>query len=164
MRLYAAHVVAAALLIAVSPLAAQAPAKSAQTPPQSNVRSHRELPRPTNLQVLPKDISTKDLLDTMHGYEHALGVECSFCHAENPQTHRRDFASDANPHKNTARIMIRMLNEINSKYLATADPDAAPQEKQVTCGTCHRGNSHPPSFVASGHEEHGHPSLTKPGN
>ena len=158
MRLFAAHVVTAALLIAVFPLAAQDPAKSTQTSPQSNVRSHRELPRPTNLQALPKDISTKDLLATMHGYEHALGVGCSFCHAENPQTHRRDFASDANPHKNTARIMIRMVNEINSKYLATADPDAAPQEARVTCATCHRGQSHPPAFVAPSREEHGQPS------
>jgi hypothetical protein len=158
MRLYAAHIVAAALLIAVFPLAAQTSPNSAQTPPQSNVRSHREPPRPTNLQVLPKDISGKDLIATMHGYEHALGVECSFCHAENPQTHRLDFASDANPHKNTARIMIRMVNEINPKYLATADPDAAAQETRVTCGTCHRGYSHPPAFVAPSREEHGHPS------
>lgn len=146
MRSYAAHVVAAALLIAVFPLAAQTTAKS-------NVPRHREPPKPTNLQVLPKDISAKDLIATMRGYEHALGVECSFCHAQNPQTHRLDFASDANPHKNTARTMIRMVNEINTKYLATADGGAPADMRQATCGTCHRGNSMPPPFVAPGHKE-----------
>lgn len=53
MRSYAAHVVAATLLIAVFPLAAQ-------TTANSNGQMHRERPKPTNLQVLPKDISAKD--------------------------------------------------------------------------------------------------------
>lgn len=126
----------------------------AQTSPaaQSNAQN-RQMPRPKNLQVLPKDISTKDLIATMRGYTAALGVECSFCHADNPQTHRPDFASDANPHKNTARIMIRMLNEINTKYLATADQDAP--VKSATCGTCHRGNALPPPFDAGTGKSHG---------
>lgn len=148
MRSYAAHVVAAALLIAVFPLAAQ-------TTANSNGQRHHELPKPTNLQVLPKEISAQDLIATMHEYEHALGVECSFCHAQNPQTHRLDFASDANPHKSTARTMIRMVNEINTKYLATADGDAPADARQATCGTCHRGNKMPPPFVAPEHHEHG---------
>ena len=151
MRSYAVHVVAAALLFAAFPL-------GAQTSANPNGQMHRERPRPTNLQVLPKDISAQDLIATMHGYEHALGVECSFCHAQNPQTHRLDFASDANPHKNTARIMIRMASEINTKYLATADGDAPADARQATCGTCHRGHSMPPPFVAPAREEHGHPS------
>lgn len=129
----------------------------AQTTPSSSTAQtktgeHHKLPRPKNLQVLPKDISNKDLIATMRGYTAALGVECSFCHAENPQTHRIDFASDANPHKNTARIMIRMLNEINTKYLATADQDAP--VKSATCGTCHRGNALPPPFAAGNGKSH----------
>lgn len=148
MRSYAAYVVAATLLIAVFPLAAQ-------TTANSNGQMHRKRPKPTNLQVLPRDISAKDLIATMHGFEHALGVECSFCHAQNPQTHRLDFASDANPHKNTARTMIRMLNQINTKYLATADEDAPADARQASCGTCHRGNKMPPPFVAPEHKEHG---------
>lgn len=155
MRSSIAFVVAAATIFAL-PLAAQtAPAAPGA---QSNVQRQRERPRPTNLQVLPKDISAQDLIATMHGYEHALGVECSFCHAQNPQTHRLDFASDANPHKNTARTMIRMVSEINTKYLATADEDAPADARQATCGTCHRGHSMPPPFVAPPREEHGHPS------
>lgn len=119
----------------------------------SNAAQHWEHPGPKNLQVLPKDISGKDLIATMRGYTAALGVECSFCHAENPQTHRLDFSSDANPHKNTARIMIRMLNEINTKYLATADGDAP--VKSASCGTCHRGNALPPPFASGNQKEHG---------
>ena len=125
----------------------------AQTAPstssaQSNAGQHREPPRPKNLQVLPKDISNKDLIATMRGFKAALGVECSFCHAENPQTHRLDFASDAKPEKTTARTMIRMVHEINSKYLATIhDPDASPADKSVGCGTCHRGSSMPSQFT-----------------
>lgn len=150
MRSYAVAVVAT-LLIATFPLAAQTSA---------NARKHRERPKPTNLQVLPKDISSQDLIATMRGYEHAMGVECSFCHARNPQTHQIDFASDANPHKNTARIMMRMVNEINTKYLATADGDAPADERQVTCGTCHRGMSMPPPFVPSNRQEH-RPSTSR---
>lgn len=135
----------AAAMIAALPLAAQT-APAAPSGHSNASAHHREPPRPKNLQVLPKDISAKDLIATMRGYTQALGVECEFCHAENPQTHRLDFASDANPHKNTARTMIRMVNEINTKYLATADPDAPAKEKAVSCGTCHRGYSTPPPF------------------
>lgn len=151
MRSLTALVVGAALLATLS-LGAQTPAANSA---QSNVRMHHSLPQPKNLQVLPKDISARDLIATMRGYTQALGVECSFCHAENPQTHRLDFASDANPHKNTARIMIRMVNEINPKYLATADPDAPQPEKTATCGTCHRGYSLPPLFAPANEKSHG---------
>lgn len=146
MRLYAAHIVTAAILMATFPLAAQTSAAS----------GHHEPPKPINLQVLPKDISPQDLIATMRGYKEALGVECSFCHAENPQTHRLDFASDTNRHKNKARTMIRMVNEINSKYLVAADGHPPRAERQVTCATCHRGHSHPPPFVASDAKEQGH--------
>lgn len=148
---------AAALAFAVAlPLTAQA-----QMPPDGASHPQHEMPRPTNLQVLPKDISNQQLIATMRGFTKALGVECSFCHAENPQTHRLDFASDAKPEKTTARTMMRMTKEINSKYLSTVnDPDATAAEKTVTCGTCHRGNSMPPAFQpAAGMEEHHRPAA-----
>lgn len=120
-------------------------------------------PRPTNLQVLPKDISDKQLMNYMHGFKNALGVECSFCHEGNPATHRMNFASDAKPQKNTARTMIRMTEEINAKYLSTVhDPDAAPAQKIVTCGTCHRGHSMPAPFVAANTGEKHPPMPAKP--
>jgi hypothetical protein len=122
------------------------------------------MPRPHNLQVLPKDISGPDLIATMRGYTKALGVECGFCHAEDPQTHRPNFASDAKPDKNIARTMIRMTNEINSKYLSTVnDPDASAAQKTVTCGTCHRGNTMPVPFgAAAGNAGHSMPMPAKP--
>lgn len=140
------------LLIAIAALTGTL-SLGAQTAPsapaaQSSAGHHWEPSRPKNLQVLPKDISNKDLIATMRGFTAALGVECSFCHAENPQTHRPDFASDANPHKDMARTMLRMVNEINSKYLATIrDPDASQEDKSVSCGTCHRGFPMPPPFT-----------------
>ena len=146
MRSFPAFAVAAAL-IAVLPVAAQtAPAASGA---QSNTRMHHEMPKPKNLQVLPKDISSHDLIATMRGFTKALGVECSFCHAENAATHHPDFASDAKPEKTTARTMIRMTHTINAKYLSTVnDPDASAEMKTVTCGTCHRGHSMPMPFTA----------------
>ena len=102
-------------------------------------------PAPTNIKALPKNIGGDDLIKLMHQYEGDLGVECEFCHAKNPATNRNDFASDANPIKDTARFMITMTADLNTKYLATladrkfADP--------VTCGTCHRGEAHPAVFV-----------------
>lgn len=142
-------------LTAVLPLAAQTAAPT----PRGHMHMRHKMPRPTNLQVLPKNISDKQLMTIMHGFKSALGVECSFCHAESPATHHLDFASDAKPDKNIARTMIRMTEEINAKYLSTVhDPDATPAEKKVTCGTCHRGHSMPEPFVAKNTGE-GHPPM-----
>jgi hypothetical protein len=105
-----------------------------------------ELAKATNLQALPKDISAVDLDKLMNRYNQDLGVLCSYCHSESPETQLPDYAADENPAKQTARIMIRMLNDINTKYLAQvgdrryADP--------LTCGNCHRGESKPSPFDA----------------
>jgi hypothetical protein len=40
-----------------------------------------------------------------------------------------------------------MTQEINAKYMSQIhDPDAAPDQKTVACGTCHRGHSMPVTF------------------
>jgi Photosynthetic reaction centre cytochrome C subunit len=91
----------------------------------------------------------------MHQYEGDLGVECEYCHARNPETKRNDFASDANPVKEKARTMIRMTDEINTKYLAQLDDDHK-EHPPVTCGTCHRGMAHPAVFVPKPEEHHDH--------
>lgn len=134
-------------------------------PPASGQAYQMQIPKPTNLQVLPKDISTRDLMTLMFGYGKALGVECGFCHAVDPQTHRPDFASDAKPDKEIARTMMRMTQEINSKYLSTVnDPDATPAEKTVACGTCHRGKTMPAPFVPAAGSQQGqmHEMPAKP--
>jgi hypothetical protein len=160
---------AAVLLLSVPAIVSTASARqdapaAPSQPPQEN-HQRRPIPRPTNLQVLPKDISTTDLIATMRSYTGALGVECTFCHAEDPQTHRPNFAADTNPDKGIARTMISMTNEINAKYLSQVkDPDATPAQKTVTCGTCHRGNSMPTPFapIATPGQHHDHPGAPEP--
>ena len=112
--------------------------------PTGSVQEPSELPQPTNLKVLPKDISLAQLRRVMTGFRDDLGVTCSYCHAESPQTGDLDFASDEKPAKQTSRLMLRMLNDINNKYL----PGNGDQRYStpVTCGTCHQGESTPPAF------------------
>jgi hypothetical protein len=132
-----------------------------QAAPPSAQAPRRAFPRPTNLQVLPKDISTEDLIKTMRGFTQQLGVRCTFCHAEDAATHHPDFASDAKPQKTSARIMMRMTHEINTKYLAQIqDPDAMPEMKTVSCGTCHRGHSMPEIFTPPAPEQHETPAKS----
>ena len=97
---------------------------------------------PQNLKVLPPDTN---IFQTMMGFRQALGVNCEFCHAQNPDTHRNDFASDANPMKDVARAMIRMNMDINTKYLATL-PNMT-DKATISCGTCHAGNKIPAAFT-----------------
>jgi hypothetical protein len=151
---------AAALTLAVAaqPLLGQnAPAAAGQTIPQAQTggRPRRPQPKPVNLKVLPKDIAREDLIKIMRGYAGLLGVECSFCHARNPQTHKLDFPSDAKDDKTIARTMIQMTQTINEQYMAQVhDPDAMPEDKHVTCGTCHRGHSMPEHFVPLAEPRH----------
>jgi hypothetical protein len=130
-----------------------------QDAPPAQQQQHT-MPKPTNLQVLPKDISSEDLMKTMHGYSGALGVHCNFCHEVNQQTHKPNFASDAKPDKAIARTMIAMTQEINSKFMTQVkDPDATPADKTVTCGTCHRGNTMPAPFTPKPEAPHAHGDM-----
>jgi hypothetical protein len=104
------------------------------------------MPPPTNLKVLPKDMTSQQVVAIMRGYEKDLGVECESCHAKDPATGRNNFASDANPMKDRARVMMKMTATINADYL-TQLTDPKP-ENPVACGTCHRGNFKPTVFVA----------------
>lgn len=143
------------LLAAVLGLAVAAPAFSQQSAPPPR---HHAWPKPTNLQVLPKDTTPQQLHKIMDGIAGSLGVHCSFCHVIDEQTHHADFASDAKPDKQIARLMMRMTETINHQYIAKVkDPDATPQDRHVSCGTCHRGHSMPPQFVPPPEEHHGPP-------
>jgi photosynthetic reaction center cytochrome c subunit len=103
-------------------------------------------PKRRNLQVLPISMSDADVIQVMVRYGQELGVQCGFCHAEDSQTQQLDFASDENPRKQTARIMIGMLGDINNKYLAQVGDRryAVP----ISCGNCHQGQTYPPPFQA----------------
>lgn len=153
-----------ALMLSAAPLFGQeavSQASPAAAPAQPGARPHRPLPKPVNLKVLPKNIAPEELIRIMRGYAGALGVECNFCHAPNPQTHKLDFASDAKEDKGIARTMIAMTRTINDQYMSQVhDPDAMPADKQVTCGTCHRGHQMPEHFVPP--PEHHHAPQAAP--
>jgi hypothetical protein len=125
---------------------------------QPGARQRRPQPPPVNLKVLPKNLSREEVIKLMRNYAGALGVECNFCHAANPQSHKLDFASDAKEDKTIARTMIAMTHTINEQYMSQVhDPDAMPEDKHVTCGTCHRGHSMPEHFVPPPEHHHGQP-------
>ena len=86
------------------------------------------LPAPKNLQIIKGD-DVAALRQIMAAFRAGLGVQCAYCHEPG------DFASDDNPNKNIARGMMRMVDE-----LATRFPDG---KRHVTCYTCHRGTITP---------------------
>ncbi len=108
-------------------------------------RARAQLPEKfTNLKVLPKDISRRDLIGTMRGFAMALGVRCNACHVgeEGQPFSSWDFASDDKAMKRKARVMLRMVHEINAQYLAHL-PHRRTPNVTVDCMTCHRGVRRP---------------------
>jgi hypothetical protein len=99
--------------------------------------------RAKNLKVLPKRTTAKDLRKTMLGFCNALNVGCESCHVgkANAPLSEFDFVSDAKPEKQKARIMMKMVNKMNSKYMSKIKSDSA--TIQITCNTCHKGNLKP---------------------
>ena len=97
---------------------------------------------PRNLKVLPGNISQADLIQLMLRYSQELGVQCEFCHAESAQG--IDYVSDQSPAKQTARVMIGMLSDINTKYLAQVSDRR--YSVPLTCGNCHQGQTTPPVY------------------
>ena len=99
--------------------------------------------KPQNLQVLNKDWPGSRLSPVMRGFTRALGVRCTYCHVgeEGKDLSTYDFVSDANPNKNRAREMLRMLGDVND-HLKKLEPSG---DKRVNmwCHTCHRGRPRP---------------------
>jgi hypothetical protein len=152
-------------------LAAVAQTPAAEQPPAGSPKAHEHQhhPAPTNLKVLPKDMSGEEVHELMHQWEAALGTECSTCHAADPKNigpngkPRLNYADDSKPEKNTARLMYKMVEDINKNYVDAVENSGVP----VSCGTCHRGHIEPPLFVPPPHEhEHDHdhpePAAEKP--
>ena len=106
-------------------------------------------PAPTNLKVLPKDLTGQQIHALMKQWAAALGVGCDACHLRvtegtriHPNPHL-DFADDARPMKAAARLMYSMTEQINNNYIASLNGSGVP----VTCGTCHRGVVSPAPFA-----------------
>jgi hypothetical protein len=129
------------------------------------------VPTPTNLQVLPKDTPAADVVALMQQFTQALGVQCTYCHVQPPvrlltpeeaaaaenqalaEGRGRgrgrgqgpppmDFASDQKPAKKTAREMLRMVTDIDSR-LGSSLGKPASSVTRVQCVTCHRGVTQP---------------------
>ncbi len=106
--------------------------------------------KPTNLQVLPKDMPRAELIGVMRRFTSALGVRCNDCHVvSNPgqQPEHLDFALDDKDMKKVARVMLKMVVDINGKYLPETGRTFTARTR-VTCETCHRGASKPRTLAA----------------
>ena len=131
-------------------------------------RPMRNFPPPTNLQVLPKDLTGRQVRDIMETWAGSLGVKCEFCHTADPKNigpngrPRTNFPDDSKPDKQIARIMYTMTQQINRDTISKAmdldtDHDKDGMGKPVTCGTCHRGHEMPEEFVIPREERQGGP-------
>ena len=100
---------------------------------------------PQNLKLLPENINSQDLSNTMKGFAMGLGVRCETCHVGEPNTplDTFDFASDEKAMKRKARIMIGMVQEINGTYVSKLNEIEESQRVEVRCITCHRGQQKP---------------------
>jgi hypothetical protein len=130
-------------------VAAQAPPAPRPVPAAATPQTHdHEHPKPTNLKVLPKDWTGDQVHEIMHQWEADLGVTCKTCHVENPNDiapngrPRLNYAADSKQEKESARVMYKMLDDINANYVANIENSGLP----VTCGTCHQGHLNPEQF------------------
>lgn len=85
--------------------------------------------KPTNLKVLPKTLTTKQVAAQMKQISKDLGVKCDFCHVKD------DFASDKVDQKGDARKMIVMTRDLNKQFFKG--------KNEVSCFTCHKGQKEP---------------------
>lgn len=162
----------AAFVLAVATVVSSSAQEPAPAAPQ---HARPPMPPPTNLKVLPKDLTGDQVMEIMHKFEGMLGSECNVCHTVDPKNvgpngrPRMNFADDSKKEKQTARLMIKMTQQINADYVSKLEDVGGP----VTCGTCHRGHLKPEAFVPKpeGHDhdhpgaapDHDHPDHDHPG-
>ena len=91
-----------------------------------------------NIQVL-KGVPADKIFPTMQFITASLGVECDFCHVQGA------FEKDDKKPKQTARKMMEMMFAINR--------DNFEGHREVTCYSCHRGNTDPVAIPAVMTEE-----------
>ena len=104
------HVTAALAMVALAGSLAAAQERGAGAPPAAPP------PEPKNLQVLPKTMTTAQILPIMRNFSAALGTNCGFCHVwTGPGLPTNDYAADTKPAKEVARHMMRMANEFNTQ-------------------------------------------------
>ena len=93
--------------------------------------------------MLPKDLTRQQVTQIMRGFTRGLGVRCPFCHVgeEGADLSTFDFASDEKANKKSARLMLKMVTDVNQQLASVGDKPAG--EPRVTCYTCHRGAEKP---------------------
>lgn len=80
-----------------------------------------------NIQLL-RGIPSERLMKVMFAFKSSLGVDCTYCHIKD------QFEKDDKPQKQTARKMIQLVRDTNTKLGGVG---------RVTCFTCHRGQTRP---------------------
>jgi photosynthetic reaction center cytochrome c subunit len=108
--------------ISIDRARAQAPATPPTTAPKKTEEQFK------NIQVL-KGLPADQLIPAMQFITASLGVECEFCHVQGA------FEKDDKKTKQTSRKMMEMMFAINK--------DNFDGHREVTCYSCHRGNSTP---------------------
>ena len=121
---------------------------------------------PKNLQVLPKDMPRNQVTALMRTFAMGLGVRCEHCHAEDPAAAaaaanapaggrggrgggpQLDYSLDDKETKKVAREMLKMVMDINGKYLP-ATGRTITDLTRVTCETCHHGLAKPRTLRAA---------------
>jgi hypothetical protein len=120
---------------------------SAQMPPGPPPEEENWKPEKlTNLKVLPKDTTPDQIMTIMRHFRESLGVGCLGCHKgqQGKPMSTYDFADDSKENKDIARAMIKLTDDINTKYPEAFPREDADKDKpKVTCATCHRRNRHP---------------------
>jgi tetratricopeptide (TPR) repeat protein len=104
---------------------------------------------PQNLEVLPKEITSTALRDTMRSFATSTGSRCWACHVGEDELDLStyDFSLDDKEKKRKARDMIRMVNAINERLAGIFEK--APDERvTVNCATCHHGQARPETIQA----------------
>ena len=88
-----------------------------------------------NVQIIKT--SAGQLLNTMNAYGRALSVNCTFCHVAN------QWDNESKPEKATARVMMNMVNAVNTEQFTKLRPNQAGRTPTISCTTCHRGLQRP---------------------
>ncbi|MBP8823471.1 MAG: c-type cytochrome [Flavobacteriales bacterium] len=104
----------------------------------------------STLKVLPKDISDEELMQVMHSFEVALGMNCGDCHTHSAaDPNKMDWSADTEQ-KQTTIAMMKMVQEINEKHFGAKGDfkeNYLRSEYAVSCNTCHNGHEHPNNTV-----------------
>lgn len=96
-----------------------------------------QFPEPQNVQVLV-GLSTAEIWSYMQQQvSGALGVGCQYCHNVQPNADGLyQFDSDEFPQKVAARDMMRLVNDLNGKFIVNLPYWRG---NYVVCATCHSG-------------------------